>query len=255
MPQLWRRAFDRRSKVVWLVVVVFVAAVFVRLGFWQLDRASLLGQPDRPEASLSELLEPRQPITDEALDATVTVSGTYDPQGQLRVLGGAGDTGTSVVNDWVLTPLRVTDGTGQDAVLAVVRGSIVAGGQMPPPPTGTVQLTGRLLVTEPPPSTPSTVDGAVETVSVGELASLWDTRIYSGYLLLASSEPASTLNVVPPPVAGRGWAITNVSYAIQWWIFAGFALFVWWRGATREAVGSQRRGEPHETTPREEKNE
>jgi cytochrome oxidase assembly protein ShyY1 len=34
---------------------------------------------------------------------------------------------------------------------------------------------------------------------------------------------------VPESEPPSGFALQNLSYALQWWLFAGFAVFFWWR--------------------------
>jgi hypothetical protein len=42
--------------------------------------------------------------------------------------------------------------------------------------------------------------------------------------------PAPGLERVPPPVIGEsGLSWRNAAYALQWWIFAAFAAYMWFR--------------------------
>ena len=38
---------------------------------------------------------------------------------------------------------------------------------------------------------------------------------------------AATLDQLPP--ASRFTGLRNILYAIEWWVFAAFAIFLWWR--------------------------
>ena len=68
-------------------------------------------------------------------------------------------------------------------------------------------------------------------VSTAELLSLWEGDLYQGFVLLEDQRPESTLAAVPPPDlsadTGRSWQ--NLAYAVQWWLFAAFAVFLWCR--------------------------
>jgi hypothetical protein len=50
--------------------------------------------------------------------------------------------------------------------------------------------------------------------------------------VLTSSQPAqpATLELLPPPTrSGTGLNIQNLGYAAQWFVFGGFAVFLWVR--------------------------
>ena len=44
--------------------------------------------------------------------------------------------------------------------------------------------------------------------------------------IYVDQDPA-TLDQLPPAGTFTGWR--NIAYAIEWWLFAAFALFLWWR--------------------------
>ncbi len=45
---------------------------------------------------------------------------------------------------------------------------------------------------------------------------------------------------VPPPDLPSGYTLRNFAYALQWWVFAIFALWMWWKMVRDE----QRRSVP-----------
>jgi surfeit locus 1 family protein len=55
--------------------------------------------------------------------------------------------------------------------------------------------------------------------------------LYDGYLVLTDSTPRSHLRPVTPPVpaASRLAGLRNLVYAVQWWLFAAFVVFMAWR--------------------------
>ncbi len=196
-----------------------LVAAFVALGFWQLDRALTEAAPrpasDQPAVPLVALASPDRLLDADAAGRLVTATGTYDG-GRQVLLPGRDSAGS-----WVLTPLRTLDG----AAIAVVRGlAPIADGQAVSAPSGEVSVTGRLQ----PPEVGRLDDGSINT---GELIQQVPYDLYDGYLVLTQQSPAGELSLVEAPAATTrpGFPLQNSAYALQWWLFAGFVLFVWWR--------------------------
>jgi cytochrome oxidase assembly protein ShyY1 len=130
------------------------------------------------------------------------------------------------VGFWVVTPLAVD---GSDAALPVVRG--VSDTATSEPVTGTAELTGWL---QPPEGTGATDDDPDDDVlpqlRVADLVQRVDLDLYSGYAVTTEPTPglsAATLSQLPD--AGQLTGIRNFLYALEWWVFGGFAVFVWVR--------------------------
>jgi hypothetical protein len=49
----------------------------------------------------------------------------------------------------------------------------------------------------------------------------------------------STARLEALPDAGRFTAVRNLLYALEWWVFGGFAAFVWWRWAQDTAAAER----------------
>ncbi|NMR18948.1 SURF1 family protein [Cellulomonas fimi] len=249
------RAAARPRMIVLLVLLLGAAAVCARLGVWQLDRAQLRGeQAERvavaereqaPPAALGDVLAPQASFSGDLVGERVEVEGRYEPEGQLLVPERALDGRTGYL---VLTPLRVS-GSGGDAgwtgpvpVLPVARGWVAdaADPAALAVPDGAVRLTGYLQVSEASGSGDD-VPGQTEAISSAELVNRWGGPIYTGYLVLASSEPAQPAGValLPPPTlgGGSGLNVQNLAYAAQWWIFGAFAVLLWLRLVKDEAAG------------------
>ena len=149
---------------------------------------------------------------------TVVVSGRYLPDRQLLVpLPGA--TGAYRV----LSALELPDGSVLPVVRGVVRGDLVAV-EAPPPPATPVTQTGVLL-----PSEEAAADvpptGQLNSVRVPALAQLWPQPLIDGYLTLSAPD-AEVQGLEPVPLVlpeGQG-RLRNGAYAVQWWIFAAFAV-------------------------------
>jgi cytochrome oxidase assembly protein ShyY1 len=226
-----------------LALVLVTAAVMARLGEWQLDRARQKGERDRiaaararPVVPLTSILTPRTAFPSADADRRVTVRGSWDKARQLLVPGrNLGD----VTGLWVLTPLRLPDGSG----VPVVRGWVPdAGDASADPgalPSGEVTLDGVLQPGEPvaglqPGDASGVPAGQVALVAAPLLVQRWPYPLMTGYLVQTGATPApggeaATLRAVPPSTGGGGLALQNLSYALQWWLFSALGLFFWWR--------------------------
>lgn len=253
----WWQAARTPRMLLLLVLLLGAAAVCGRLGAWQLDRAEVRGaraearhvaeQVAADPVPLADVLPPQTSFHGDMVGQKVAVTGTYDAPGQLVVPGRAHDD----VTGWlVLTPLHVPGAAddGGDAVLPVVRGWVASPSDADVPPAGPVDLVGYLQVSE---SAGSGVrDGETDAISSPELLNVWGGPIWTGYLVVASSDPAQSLSVAlldPPRSPGAGLNIQNLAYAAQWWIFGGFAVALWWRLVRDEAAGYRRPGAESET--------
>jgi cytochrome oxidase assembly protein ShyY1 len=214
-----------------------------RLGEWQLDRARQKGERDRvaaararPPVPLTSILTPRTAFSPADADRRVTVSGTWDSARQLLVPGRAlGD----AVGLWVLTPLRLADGSGVPVVRGWVPNAADARADPRALPSRDVAVEGVLdpseAVADLQPGDASGVPaGQVALVAAPLLVQHWPYPLTTGYVVQTAATPgpagkAATLPAVPPSTGGGGLALQNVSYAFQWWLFSAFGLFFWWR--------------------------
>jgi cytochrome oxidase assembly protein ShyY1 len=233
------------------VFAVAAAAAMVLLGNWQLDRyherstlnARIAAAERAAPVALSGVLAPPT-ATGTAGPAPgpqahwmrVVATGRYDTANEILVRGRTvgRDVGYEVV-----TPLRLADGT---AVL-VDRGWIppAPGGaralpDVPPAPTGEVQVTGRVHPSESRPGPLERRDGRVQVrrIAVTQLAGELPYPVYGAYLL---QHPVADRAFTPIPVEQES-ALQNGGYAVQWWTFAGMALLGYGWLARREAHGT-----------------
>ncbi|GAA2287163.1 SURF1 family protein [Nonomuraea roseoviolacea subsp. roseoviolacea] len=232
-----------------LTVVVLVA--FILLGRWQLGVFQESGKPraaaDPAPVAVTALAPVGAQMDGRSVGRRVTASGVYDASRQLLVIdrqpdvdapGGKADRDRGF---WVLTPLRLGDGT----LLPVVRGwTATADAAGLAVPSGEVTVSGRLRpqqgtdsVQRRPEELPP---GQVQTVSTGQLVNLWNGgRIRDGYVVAQPPSGALTQVKVAPPVVGGTFTWRNLAYAANWWIFAGFAVFMWFH-FVRDAVRTDR---------------
>lgn len=240
-----------------LLLFLLAAAVCARLGVWQLDRAHERGDlADRQAAAeaqsqgpegLGALLEPQSTFPGDLVGRQAWVEGEYVPGTQMLVEGRAHDGAQGFL---VLTALRVSDDGTSGAswaelsgppVLPVVRGWVAATADGAEPevaaavlaePTGTVRLSGYLQASEAL-GQGSDVPGRTDSISSASLANVWGGPIYSGYVVVSSSDPAQPAGIElldrPSIEGGDGLNLQNLFYALQWWIFGGFAVLLWLR--------------------------
>jgi hypothetical protein len=71
---------------------------------------------------------------------------------------------------------------------------------------------------------------------VADLVQLLDDQdLYGAYVVARATLPSDAdAGVVAAdldqlPAASRFTGLRNILYAIEWWVFAGFAVFLWWR--------------------------
>lgn len=210
-------------------VAVLFAALFVRLGFWQLERlrerqaynAPVESRLGLPPVELRDL--PRE--LEQARHRRVLVSGQYDYSHEI-VLTLRSRQGSPGVN--LLTPMKVT---GSDTAVLVNRGWIYA-------PDGVNAATEPWREGDPTGSTGyvrllETGDGrgarstertdAVRRAHHGTISSMMPYPIAPYYVVLTSpgSDPERIPPRVPPPALDEG---SHRSYAVQWFTFALIAL-------------------------------
>lgn len=227
-----------------LGVVIAVCVAFGYLGAWQLSvaqhdaiRELQAEQEALTERPLHEVLTPHAPFTGDLAGQPVVVEGSYDAARQFlvphRVLDGQD-------GYWVVTPLMVGDG---GSVLAVLRGFVTDPELADQPPAAPVTVRGELAPGESPYFGEEPVpDGQRGTIDLSALANEWPERFYNAFLFSTSEEPqltAEAVDHVPPPRLAVGdvdWR--NLGYALQWWVFAAFAVFMYWK-MLRDASGAR----------------
>lgn len=233
------------------VLAVAAIAVCLWLGSWQLGRFEGRVAPHHAATAPTGAAGAASPLDSVLTGATaqvstvtigreVTASGSYDAAHQLLVPNRTVD---GKQGYYVLTPLRTAGGRA----VAVVRGWVAgAPGTPPAPPAGEVTVTGRLQASE-----SSGSDGAVAgglpagqlgTISQATLVNLLPYGTYDGWV--AADQVPAGLTAVPTtqPAGGNGLtarAFQNLGYTLEWFVFAGFVGFMWFRLARREAEAAQ----------------
>ncbi|MCT9623806.1 SURF1 family protein [Pseudarthrobacter equi] len=245
---MWKTALKPR----WIAGFIFaiaVSGVFVLLSQWQFGRSTSPEMPVNPDTEkvqpLTDTLQPGGFFPGSDADQMVSATGTYDPAKQVLVPGRLHDGKTGY---WVVSAFAV-DGaptlTGSAASprtwIPVARGWVADAAEATAPPSGAVQVTGRLLPSEAPVAGKAANPGEATAVSVAELINDWEISSYQGFVAATAevaggadvSAAAVRGNLLPleigpqPPAQQINWL--NLFYSLEWVVFAGFAFFIWWR--------------------------
>ncbi len=251
-------------------LAVAAAVVMVLLGNWQLyryhERSAINDRIDAadtvtPVALTSILAAPTRPSAAGAAPGKdlawtrITVTGSYDPAHEIQARGRTvnGDVGYEIV-----TPLRLADGSAvlidRGWVPPGAGGSAIAPPQVPPAPTGPVTVVGQIHLSESRPTSIEHRDGRLDTrrISVPRIAHELPFAVYGAYVLLTAQTPAADPAFSAVPIDHEdSWQ--NGGYAVQWWLFAGMALFAFGFQARKEARGengpAKREKVPREPAP------
>jgi surfeit locus 1 family protein len=225
-----------------LIVAVVAAAIFLRLGTWQLDRLTER-RADNARRQVLAALPPLQvsgsaelPPLDSLLWRRVHLTGEWDFGKEIIIRGRAAYSSPGV---HVVTPLRLENGQA----LLVLRGWLPAADGLsadihaarPPTSEGTdaetVQITGLALPGEPSSALPPRRKrfGGSELLVLGSLDFDSAERAFGETLVHAWVFPDSlpdlgasvTPRIVQQPVPSDG---PHLMYAIQWFGFAAIAI-------------------------------
>ena len=227
-----------------LALVLVLCAAFVWLGRWQLGVAESTAQREAVErarsqepAELTTLVRPHAPFRGELSSRPFTATGHYAQDGQLLVPDRLLDGRPGL---WVLTAF-VVDRSG--ATLPVVRGFVPDAAAAAPPPAGSVTITGGLAPRESPSATP-VPSGQIGSVDLSQLVNTWPGELYNAFGFVEQESPAAAGQPtrVPTPVGDTGVRWRNAAYAVQWWVFALFALWMWLRMVRDESRREQASG-------------
>ncbi|MBX3068295.1 MAG: hypothetical protein KF844_06590 [Cryobacterium sp.] len=227
---MWKVAIRPRW-ILALLLSLVVAAGFVLLSQWQISRSSQTGtvveNATEHVVPLDSNAKPQEPVN-AALDGQmVSVEGNFtsDPTIILSDRLNDGETGY-----WVVGHFRTVDGVG----LAVALGwsADLKSAQAVKLDSNSQKLTGRYMADEAPQSS-DYQHGKQSALSIAGVVNIWSevdpNGVYNGYLVTLS--PADGLVKIhsPAPEKQVELNLLNVFYAVEWVIFAGFAIFLWWR--------------------------
>lgn len=245
---MWKTALKPRW-IAGLVFAIAVSGVFVLLSQWQFGRSTqpevVVNPATEDVRVLTETLEPGAFFPGSVSDQMVSADGSYDSAKQVLVPDRLknGENGYWVVSAFAVTGAPAVTGVAASPQtwIPVARGWVADPDDAGAPPSGIVNLTGRLLPSESPMPSTAPEAGRASAVSVAELINYWDVSMYPGFVAAASELAAGSdmsaaavdgalkpLEIGPqPPAQQVNWL--NLFYSLEWVVFAGFALFIWWR--------------------------
>lgn len=207
------------------VVLAFAYLCFTVLAPWQLGKNSATARENSQlqraltaePVPLTTLLPQQDSAAPDAQWRPVSATGRYLPDAQvlvrLRVVEG--EPAFEVV-----VPFAVTGGPTVLVNRGFVRPEQATGvPPIPPPPAGTVTISGRLRNPQPAPpgKNPFTDNGITQVYSIdtGQLSTLTRVPLAGSYLQLVADQPGG-LGVIGLPHADAG---PFLSYGIQWIVF------------------------------------
>ncbi|MGO1571353.1 MAG: SURF1 family protein [Canibacter sp.] len=271
----------------WILVLLFslaVAAVFASLAQWQMSHAvrldNDLGFDTEVAVPVSEIDGEGQAVSDTHAGRIVSVTGTFDLE-DFMVVGNRmnqNENGYWVVGHLVTNEPADQTADGEPGNYAVAIGwSATKDGAVAAAHTAAQEdsfsepreITGRFTPTEAPEAPDATGDQqALNTMVPGQLVNLWQEPVEgwtsAGFLVdHTPDEILQTLDLQAidsyPPVPREKISWLNLFYAIEWVVFAGFAVYFWvrltrdaWekehelRLQTQEEQEAQQRQLPHE---------
>lgn len=211
----------RASQIVVVGLGLVVAAVMVALGLWQMqvfmeqgtDRARERAQ--LPPVPLASVVSPPGEVCD-GYGRPVIVRGHYLPEQQIVARDADG-------SRRVVAAVQLED----DTVIAVVLGSPVSG-QAIPIARGPASVTGVLLASDGVPDPPPSLEpGEVDGVRLSALVQMWPQPLVAGYVTVDGEQSAQWgLDAAPIVLPEGDGSMRNEGYAVQWWVFAAFAVLV-----------------------------
>ncbi|WP_435217776.1 SURF1 family protein [Streptomyces sp. bgisy034] len=225
-------------------VFVLLAIPFcVFMGSWQLGRfeARVDDHRNAGEQAAENEREAARPLADllpvdkATAGRQATAEGRYAEQ--LLVPGRELDGKRGF---YVMTLLRTDDGKA----LPVVRGWLPGDADRadaPAAPKGEVTVTGALQASEQPGENGVSARGGLPSgqtgaISAASLVNLVSYDVYDAWITLAEADPG--MKAVPAAAtADTGLdlkAFQNLGYTGEWFVFAGFVLFMWFRLLRRE---------------------
>ena len=253
----------------WLVLTGLLLAgvvAMVALGLWQWQRSAPPDVAARATSEVSAVDVASLPAVTDVVGWT-GVSGGLAPADVGRLVSVEGrwrDDLTLLVAEreppaaaatdepglWVVTPVVLAGepttvpesepagGPTPEVFVPVVRGWVPGTDRVDvaEPPPGPVTVVGWLQPSEglDLPADPVQPDGVVPLLASADLVNRWPGELVRNFVVAADSAEAPGSAVVPlgapledASAQPRNWR--NVAYSLQWYVFAGFAVLLWWR--------------------------
>lgn len=231
-----------------LLALLMVAAAS-GLGWWQWDSYQARRDAEAVDLTrvepipLAEAMGPDDPFPGEYVGQPVLVEGSWLPEGTVYVSGREHEGRDGF---WVVTPLAV--GAATDPALPVVLGWSPTVEEAPAAPTGPGAVTAWLQPTDGTGEADTDrTDDVVPQVRTADLIQHVDQDLYGAFGI--ATEPLdglATAEVEQVTEASAFTGLKNLLYGIEWFVFGGFAAFIWWRWSRDLATAAERTEEAAE---------
>ena len=213
------------------IALLLIAAVFVGLGLWQLDRARdmktiLNAQPAAITAPvpLQNLLQPRTALDTKVDRKSVSASGFYIANFQAPNQKD----GSGVVKDWEVALLQ----TDTNSAILVVRGLWSERLQEPQlAMSNRIELTGILRAHQNEDRALNS-PGVISRLDSSVIVGLTDLDLYDGYIIAVDEKfrdgDIARTRVTPELRTSRipGFYWQHISYVVIWWLMAAVVLYL-----------------------------
>ena len=214
-----------------LMLVALTATIL--LGLWQLSAweaartAEARDLTQRPAIALTDAMGGDDRFPGQYIGQPVSLRGQWLPDSTLFVSDRPHDGRRGY---WVMTPVAVAGGGG--SVVPVVRGWSPR--PQADPVSGDVELTGWLQPSEGSNQPdPDPTDDVIPEMRIASVTQFVDADLYSAFVVASDASSGTTgLDGVRPeqiPEVSSLTSLRNLLYAIQWWVFGGFVVYVWQR--------------------------
>jgi cytochrome oxidase assembly protein ShyY1 len=211
--------------------VLAIAALFVALGFWQLQRAADLKAGlqvartiDTELVPLQTVAKPREALGAQAFNRTVSLTGRYIA----NFRAPNQDDGDGVVSDWEVALAQVDEGSA----ILVVRG-LWSERLLNPEidQSSDIDLTGVLVASQFADRANNT-PGIISRLDSAVVVGLTDLDLFDGYILARSElvqgvdleRSRVTEEKINPKIPGFYWQ--HLSYVVIWWLMAAVVLYL-----------------------------
>ena len=219
------------TKALQAIAVLLIAAVFVGLGVWQLQRAAELKDSlkvattiDTNLVPLESVTVPRQSLPADAINKTVSATGQYIQNFKApNQIDGDGKQ-----SDWEVALLQI----GTDSAILVVRGLWSERLKNPEiQQSMMIDVKGLLLASQYGDRSVNT-PGVISRLDSAVVTSLTDLDLYDGYIV-ASAEATRTgalerTRLTPEKLTSRipGFYWQHLSYVVIWGLMAAVVLYL-----------------------------
>ena len=213
------------------VAVLAIAALFVGLGFWQLQRAADLKESlkvartvDTNVVTLQSVAQPRTGIGEAAFNRTVSLTGKYIAN--FRAPNQVD--GNGVVADWEVALAQVDE---RSAIL-VVRG-LWSERLLNPEIQQSMNIDIQgVLVASQFADRADNVPGIISRLDSAVVVGLTDLDLYDGYIQVRSESVRGvqlersriTEEKINPKIPGYYWQ--HISYVVIWWLMTAVVLYL-----------------------------